>query len=363
MRPQLPFFALLLGLILPAAEPVPPLLMIHAEGTSPIGEATVSITNPRQDVGLLITAVEFDGQLPEVRYFHHGIYGSIGKRGGNYEYNPLIQQLSIPVGSCFLLPGQSASWKRSLRILEGGCQATVAWMEIPKEKIAQSLWFEYPKGAKSFADSIFLPLSEANQPRYSNLAAARENMPNVVLEGNFPRQEATIHADCLIKNPWLKSDELKKFPKGSVEISLRPVSENVIVAPETVFFRKFDLDKKAYVVVESPISSPIVVDFLFLCSQSKERTVPCLLSKKHFGDIVEVKEPSRNMYYNPGVTEVPLSLFPKLLARLQERHLGLRIYCIDPNSLGKRLVLTIFETEPKKEAPANVREPSGTVLP
>ena len=138
MRPQLPFFALLLGLILPAAEPVPPLLMVHAEGNSPIGEATVSITNPRQDAGLLITAVEFDGQLPEIRYFHHGIYGSIGKRGGNYEYNPLNQQLSIPGDSCFLLPDQSASWKRLMRILKGGGQANVAWMAITKEKIAQS---------------------------------------------------------------------------------------------------------------------------------------------------------------------------------------------------------------------------------
>lgn len=348
-----------------AADSKPPLLVVYDDGSYPIGEVTVVLTNQRQDAGLLITAVEFDGQLPELRYFHHGIYGSISKRGENYEYNPMSQRLSIPVGSCFLLPGQSASWKRSLRILEKGYSASVAWQEIPKEKIAQALWFEYPKESKSMADAIFLPLSETNQPRYSNLAAARKSMPNVILEGTFPNQEATVHADCLIKDRWLRSGELKKFPKDSVEISLRPIAENMIVSPNTVVFRKFDLEKKAYVELDTPTFSPIVADFLYLCSQTEKRTVPCLLPGKHFDDLIKTSVPSHNPmgYFHPGTTSVPVSLFPKILPRIQERHLGMRIDCLDPNSLGKQLALTIFETEPKKEAPANVREPSGTVLP
>ena len=49
-----------------AADSRPPLLMVYADGNVPVGEVTATLTNPRQDAGILITAVEFTGQLPDL---------------------------------------------------------------------------------------------------------------------------------------------------------------------------------------------------------------------------------------------------------------------------------------------------------
>lgn len=64
-----------------SSEPRSPLLIVYANGHLPVENVTVSITNPFKEVGILITSIEFEGQLPELRYFYHGIYGRIEKKG------------------------------------------------------------------------------------------------------------------------------------------------------------------------------------------------------------------------------------------------------------------------------------------
>ena len=108
--------------------------------------------------------------------------------------------------------------------------------------------------------------------------------------------------------------------------------------------------QRAYETVDTPLLKPIVLDFLFLCERSTEKTVPCILSKKHFGDILDVKEAYTKMYYNPGVTQVPFELMPKILARAKEQGLPIKLERIDPNSLGRQHVLAIVSRSIREEA-------------
>ena len=85
----------------------------------------------------------------------------------------------------------------------------------------------------------------------------------------------------------------------------------------------------------------IVVDYLVLCKRSAKKTVPCILSKEYFSDILDVKEPYTKMYYRAGITQVPLKLFPKILARAQDSKLFVNLERIDPNGLNRKHVLTI----------------------
>lgn len=318
-----------------------PLVVVYAAGHLPVEQVTVSVTNPRHDVGILIASVEFDGQLPELRYFYHGIYGRISRDEDNYRHASMAQQLSTPVGSCFLLPGQSACWQRPLRVLEAGYEAEIAWREIPKEEIATSVWFR--SESKDNVTDVYEPLLHSREATYSNIAAAKAKTPYVVLEGRFPQHTATKHVTCVRAHDagFGSEDSMEGFPEGSINFSLSPIAENVMITEDQVFFRKYSMKTRAYETVDTPSLKPIVVDYLFLRTRSKEKTVPCILPKEHFSNLIDVKEPYTDMYYNPGITEVPLTLFPKILARIEERGLFINLKRIDPNSLGQQHVLIV----------------------
>lgn len=92
-----------------ANPPAAPVMAVYANGMRCVENVCVSVTNPDRDTALAITSVEFQDQLPELRYFFHGIYGRISRSGDNYKHDSWAQELSIPVSSCFLLPGQSTN--------------------------------------------------------------------------------------------------------------------------------------------------------------------------------------------------------------------------------------------------------------
>ena len=117
--------------------------------------------------------------------------------------------------------------------------------------------------------------------------------------------------------------------------------DSVLVQDEKVTFVEYDLARDAFDPLATPDLTPTLVDFLFLCSHRSEETVPCILSCDAFGDLIEVKEPSTNMYYDPGITQVPLAVFPCIFDRARERGLAIVVKRIDPNSLGRRHVLVI----------------------
>lgn len=316
---------------------VAPLLVVYAEGQLPVETVTVSLTNPFKDTAILVTAVEFDGQLPELRYFLHGIYGKISKKGDSYEHNPMVQQLSMPVGSCFLLPGQSTSWQRPLRIQSGGYEATISWSSIPEMEIATSVWA--PSIEADDDTTLYKRLTKDEEALYSNRAAGKV-MPYTVVEGNFPLHSITCHVTCVgICMPPEKIPE--GFSADSVEFRLPPISDSIIVTKDRVVFRNYNMAEKKYETCDSPYLAPEVIDFLFIQSRSKNQTVPCLLASRGFADLMDVQQPRTNMYYDPGITQVPLKRFAELLSRAKELGLPVDIKRIDPNSLGQKLVITV----------------------
>lgn len=255
------------------------------------------------------------------------------------------QQLTLPVGSCFLLPGQSASWQRPLRILESGYEAQITWREVPKDAIATSMWYESGKTTKPHSSiSIYEPLTEENEVLYSNICAARETMPYVILAGDFEHHAVTCLVKCVMKRVRGIRDPkaLEGFPEGSVEFSLlNPISSSIVVTKDKVVFRRYNRSKRAYETRTTPDIEPIAIDFIFYRYRNPEKNVPCILDPEEFKDMIDVKRPERNRFYQPGITQVPLDLFPQILARARDRKLPIRLRTIDPNSLGKRHVLTI----------------------
>ena len=332
-----------------------PLIAIYAKGDLPVENVSVAVTNTLEDRAILITSLEFDGQLPETRYFHHGIYGEIGKQGTTYVHYSMRQQLSRPVGSCFLLPKQSAQWERPLRLVPTGYRALVSWREIPVSEVARSLWFCGGRDDPDRSGSlVYEPLLPDQQDRYRNMSAGRNGPPLVVLEGDFPEKNVVHQVPCISPYPPADREErLRKegWPKGSVEFSLSPVADSVVISGERIVCRRYDDRTRKYEPVDLGIQQPMVADFLFIHSRDKDPKVPCLLNSQDFGDLIEVRVPSQGRYLDPGITSVPFTLLPKILQRAKERDLAIQLRRIDPNSLGMQLVLSISR---RTQAPSTI---------
>jgi len=237
-----------------------------------------------------------------------------------------------------------------MRVVKAGYKARLAWREIPRKDIGKIIWAQLEDVTPVISTSallttsnqflntsqIFEPLTTPNQLLYRNQTAARHAPPNVVVEGNQSPLSAEIHVPCAGgRNPTYRNEDL---PEGSFELSLQPLAESVVVTGDKVVFRKYDGASRRYEPTTTPDLTSSVWDFLFLHWRSK--TVPCLLGGKEFADLVEVKMPHQYMYNDPGITPVPLKAFPAVLKRAQERKFRLSVECIDPNSLGRTLVLT-----------------------
>jgi len=319
-----------------------PLVRVYAEGQLPVEQVRVAITNPYHDRAILITSLEFDGQLPELRYFYHGVYGSIRRQGANYVHSMVHQQLSQPVGSCFLLPRQSINWRRPMRVTEKGYHAYLTWREIHRDEIPTSIWF--CSGPRTPDEAGYESLTEDRALLYRNLTAGNDALPRVIVEGEFPARICEMTIPCVVANPQFpgRRGGNDALPRGTVNFLLpSSIADSVLVADNKVTFRKYNRIRDAYEPVASPHMTPAVVDLLFLACRSAEKTIPCILSQTVFGDLLEVKEPSTKMYYDPGITPVPLETFSRILDRAREHGLAVVVKRIDPNSLGRRHVLVI----------------------
>ncbi len=312
--------------------------------------ATITITNPSKDVGMLITSIEFEGQLPTLRYFYHGIYGGIRKKGDKYFHFGMEQQLSRPVGSCFLLPGQSTCWKRPIRVVDEGDKTYISWVEIPVASLYTNIWFNTKRNKERFYTNEYHLLSQETKVLYSNLSVANKSTPYVIVEGDFPEYSKTIQVPCnnYQKGRAFDKETVEEYPDADLEFSLEPIADLVVVTKHQVVFRKYNMRNRKYENINWPKVSPIVADFLFIQVRSREKTIPCILNPKHFGDLLKVETPHTNMYYYPGITQVPLDIFPKIMDRALEQKLDITLIRIDPNSLGRRHVLSIGITVDEK---------------
>ncbi|MCX7010125.1 MAG: hypothetical protein NTY53_23285, partial [Kiritimatiellaeota bacterium] len=152
--------------------------------------------------------------------------------------------------------------------------------------------------------------------------------------------------------------------KGAINFDFAPLADNVVMAKDRVIFRKYDERTKIYAAVSTPNMRPAAMDLLFLCSRQAKQLVPCLLEKKHFGDLLKVQEPSTNRVYYPGITPVALDFFPTILERAHKLNLPINLQCIDPNSLRKEYVLGIgikVDTEGRRLSDQEI--PTDTATP
>jgi hypothetical protein len=315
-----------------------PLIGVYATGHLPVENVSVAITNPRADVAMLVTSLEFIGQLPELRYFYHGVFGQIRKRGENYEHATMTQTLSLPVGTCLLLPRQSASWKRPMRVSGNEYHARVTWREIPADRLGTCVWFR--SAVRDFVVDVYEPLSRSRESRYANIAAGTGDLPRVIVEGEFATLSAEINVPG-VRRREVPTGSSQDVPEGGVVFSLESVAESVVVTNDKVVFRKYDVTQRRYEPAPSPDISPAAMDLIFLCARAEAKAIPCVLNPEVFGDLVEVKRPFTEMYYNPGITPVPLTTLAAILNRARERHLSVELRRIDPNSLGREHVLVI----------------------
>lgn len=336
----------------------PPLVAVYTAGRLPVEDAMVVVTNPSGDRALLLRACEFPGQLPETRYFYHGRYGQIVKDGNNYIYSGMPQQLSRPLGTCLLLPGQSAGWRRPVRTTGRRLPAVIEWQTIPLTG-PPAIWFhERPLDALT---DLFIPLTPAWQDRYRNRTVAGGTPPAVVVEGDFPLHRAEMTLDCLDGKglPWPDRPAEDIRLSGVAGFSLEPVAARVVITGETVFFsRPAPAGEPAEPV---PVAmDPAAADLLFLCSRRPEQTVPCLLDPPLGDGLIEVKSPRSERFYDPGITEVPLAVLARILERAWQRGLAVRLRCIDPDSLGKQNVLAIGREVDARGRPVPVPEKHST---
>jgi hypothetical protein len=257
----------------------------------------------------------------------------------NYEHFAMHQRLSLPVGTCFLLPHQSASWKRPMRVLSDGYRARVTWREVPADKLGTSVWFR-SFAQKNTGVAVYEPLSPSRENQYANIAAGTDGLPRVVVEGEFPMLSADVAVTC-VRQQEDSSASSQDVPEGSIEFHLEPVIESAIVTRDKVTFRKYSMAQRRYEPVAGPDISSTAIDFIFLCARTQEKTIQCILSPEVFGDLIEVKRPSTEMYHNPGITQVPLKVLAAILERARTRGLPVQLRRIDPNSLGRQHVLVI----------------------
>ncbi|MFH1708837.1 MAG: hypothetical protein ABIF71_13105 [Planctomycetota bacterium] len=214
---------------------VPPLIAVYTAGESLVEMVTVSVTNPNKDMGIMIASVEFTGQLPETRYFYHGIFGCIAERGDadHYYLVTMIPSLTIPLGSCFLLPGQSSCWKRPMRVLSKGYDAEVTWVAVAKDEIATSVWY-YSHADEDIYGAKFPPLLETSESLYSNVAAAK-GRPKILAP--VRKQELSLSVACIDSNSLGKELILAigvEFDAQGKVISKEQPSEPAGAAPPPV---------------------------------------------------------------------------------------------------------------------------------
>lgn len=226
-----------------------------------------------------------------------------------------------------------------MRVRNAGYRADVQWMAIPMACVRTSVWF------RSVGDGRYVPLSADKDTEYSNISAAQNSLPPVVIEA----KPTVCSAQRSVPVYLHVADDPPSIPGVPVDVNVKSliysvVTTNGILAITAYNPQRKDTDFKSYTNMSSS-----AMDFLYLCVYKFAQSIPCILASTNFADLVEVRSPTTNMYYDPGITRVPMKDLLKVLDRAQERGLGIQLQRIDPNSLGQKYVLVFDEINAGKK--------------
>lgn len=314
-------------------------------------ETKVALSNATSDSVLIITGLQFIGQLPNTDYYYHGIYGNFKKDNGVYQHNQMTQQLSRPVASKVLLPAQTIVWNYRLR-LGKPIRAIIKWKCVSALKAHEMVYYN-DGSVKSHFYSIYVPLCKKNELKYRALSGIRGATPLCIVEKIDSLKEYT---DTISVN--LIKERKDHFHNDSTKVNalLRDIHANqnsivtkyvlshnpaVYLNDSQAVFVEYNTQLKKY---EKWITlQPTVVDFISSClnfnTTATSHAVPAIIDDSLFSDIVKVNKPKRNMYYDPGITNLNEAALKKCLIRAKDRKLKINIEVCDPNSLGAMLIL------------------------
>lgn len=289
-------------------------------------EAIVVVSNSYKDKAILITSVEFKYQLPETFNFYELLYGQLCKQS-NIFINERIQVGTV-VGTCFLLSGQSITWKRFLRVSDQGYTVFVKWCEIPKNIISNVIWFH--SGYTNYHDEKFIPLTKNLENYYRIASNSSSILPYVYFTNDFEILSKTNHADCYIYDKSyekLQKCNSEKQPSKEIITKFSNQKGSLLFRNNNIIFSNI---KYHYWNKYSTLSfevQPIVLDYIYLHSKNKPNgSIPCIMPKNDFNDIIKVNEPDNtSMYYRFGVTYIPVNIFYKILLRVKKRNYKISI--------------------------------------
>jgi len=184
-------------------------------------------------------------------------------------------------------------------------------------------------------------LAKGKEGIYRSLSEGFQQTPYVVMEIGTARHSANIKVPCYSGFRFDMQD-LTDFSPDSLRIPLPGIADRIIISKNKVFFFNYDIKTKKYAKINVPIRNPAVIDFIYLCAQSRDTCVPCILNPDIFSDIFQVKTPAINQYfyYDPGTTLIRMDQFSKLITRAIEKEIELNVTRMDPNGLGCSYVLT-----------------------
>jgi hypothetical protein len=322
----------------------PPVIGVYGR-LGKVENVTVAITNPNHDRAISILSLELEGQLPDLKYFYKGITGDLGLGIRKLKKKVVIFQgiqcTTRPLERMFLLPFQSASWTRPMRVQTNGYKAVFVWKEYPRDKIGSRVWYLQKRLLKRVQ---FAQLTENRWQDFRNKSAGKRTPELILTEEVYPRHTGVVFAPYRpISGHDEDPDERTTWlPVLPVKLWMPPLLEEVTIESGKVIVRKFNPEGGIEEPVQSIVSDPRVIDILYLAWHSKEKVVPCILAPEVYGGLMAVKKPGGSAKrFLPGITNVPLAVLPKLFNKAKEKGHRLEYNRIDPNGYNRIHVLTL----------------------
>ncbi len=317
----------------------PPPFYIGVYGDSPgdtsqVQSTTLAITNTDSEHAAAVTSLELDGQLPETRYFYHGIYGSSTKKGDQYVVDELAQQLTQPFASCLLLPGQTARWTRPFRLV-GSQNASISWKSIPIANVPRIVYVGWVNTNPNKTGFDCPLLRTESFPAFRNRGDFAGQPPLCIVEG----WDAISPASGTVA---VNLQPAARLESDQPEASLEGVAAQLVYRKSDGVLQDYDAKERSYqdfMAIPIPAADLILSAYRGVNLYAGERQVPCILHPEIFGDILKVELPHTRMYYSAGITAVGLKNLRAILLRAKEKGIVPEVVRIDPNSIGQMLVL------------------------
>jgi len=293
---------------------------------------SVTVTNQSENQAIAIENIDIKYQLEDLRYFYHGVYGNLRKSGENYELITLSQQLSRPLCSMLLLPKQSVSWERWLRS-ENYMNISVTYRVLPIDSVSKSVYFEKKN---TQLNSLFVPLQKSDFPDYVEIAKQSGIIPLTFVENyeNLKQEVANLNVKMYLGKKQENSFEVS-IPKMKLIATYNGLEIKLIdsISKQKLFEK----------IIIYPEAMDLILQFL-----QKSESIPFLLNKEMFSDIVNVNVPKEDMYFDPGINAINYQDLLKIFKRSEEKKAPIKAICIDSNGLGKQYVLFVGERVSKQ---------------